>query len=118
MQGEVRGLPLFYSYVGLMGEGKCAGISERGETTKGRKGKRWKERVAFKKNKKKPQHCRNMVSGEPMLSHIVLETNESPMLRGRGEVKSEEVVRENGKMRGEKRGETVVIVPSAFQSCF
>lgn len=67
MQGEVRGLPLFYSYIRLMREGKREGwkkerereggegnggeageekgISERGETTKGKEGKRCKERV-------------------------------------------------------------------------
>lgn len=43
------------------------------------------------------RHCGNMDGGEPMLCYIVLETNESPMLRGRGEARLEEVVRETGR---------------------
>ena len=38
-----------------------------------------------------------MDGGEPMLCYIVLETNESPMLGGRGEARLEEVVRETGR---------------------
>lgn len=38
-----------------------------------------------------------MDCGEPMLCYIVLETNESPMLRGRGEARLEEEVRETGR---------------------
>lgn len=63
------------------------------------------------------KHCGNMDGGEPMLCYIVLEANKSPMLRGRGEVRLEEVVREAERWEG-KKGEIVVIVPSAFQSCF
>lgn len=37
------------------------------------------------------RYCGNMEGGEPMLCYIVLETNESPMLRGRGEARLEEV---------------------------
>lgn len=63
------------------------------------------------------KHCGNMDGGEPMLCYIVLETNESPMLRGRREARLEEVVRKTGRWEG-KKGEIVVIVPSAFQLCF
>lgn len=74
---------------------------KEGGKTKGREGKRWKERVwkyiyeilGVPTNK----HCGNMDGGEPMLCYIVLETNESPMLRGRGEARLEEVVRETGR---------------------
>lgn len=124
MQGEVRGLPLFYSYIRLMREGwrrererrgggetgrvcvllleRGTGISERREKRRraeeenaGRRGV-WKyiyEILGASTNR----HCGNMDGGEPMLCYIVLETNESPMLRGRGEARLEEVVRETGR---------------------
>jgi len=65
---------------------------------KGRKEKCWKERV-WKYIYLNPQdstnrYCGNMDDGEPMLCYIVLETNESPMLRGHGEARLEEVARE------------------------
>lgn len=37
------------------------------------------------------RYCGNVEGGEPVLCYIVLETNESPMLRGRGEARLEEV---------------------------
>lgn len=57
---------------------------------------------------------------EPMLCYIVLGTNESPMLRGRGEARLEEVVRETGRCErgGGRKGKILVIVPSAFQTYF
>lgn len=48
-----------------------------------------------------------MDDGEPMLCYIVLETNESPMLRGRGEARLEVVARERARCAwgGEGGGE-------------
>lgn len=40
------------------------------------------------------RYCGNMDGGKPMLCYIVLETNESPMLRGRREARLKEVVRQ------------------------
>lgn len=53
MQGEVRGLPLAYSYISLIGEGEKKGVlpergkgrSERGRKMKGKQGNGWKDRV-------------------------------------------------------------------------
>lgn len=61
-----------------------------------------------------------MDGGKSMLCYIVLETDESGMLRawGCGKSRLEKVVREKGRREGRKRREIVVIVPSAFQSCF
>lgn len=51
------------------------------------------------------RYCGNMDGGEPMLCYIVLETNESPMLRGRGEARLEEVAGETGEdERKQKKG--------------
>lgn len=64
----------------------------------------------------------NMDEGEPMLCYLVLETNKSPMLRGQGEGE----IGRGGERSGGDAGENgvggvvgvLVIVPSAFQSCF
>lgn len=119
----MRGLPLVYSCIGLRGEGRrkgckresgemCVASREEVGKTKGRKGKCWKERLWQYIYEK---HRGYMDSGEATLHSIVLETNESSMLRGGGEAILEEVVRKMAKW-GE--AEIVVIVPSAFQLPF
>lgn len=86
---------------------RCRGESlseKKGKKTKGREGKYWKKSVEIhllNPQRSTNRYCGNMDGGKLMLCYIVLETNESPMLSGRGEVRLEEAAREMWRLGGE-----------------